>query len=201
LNTKFFNTFIGLLLVFVISSTSLAEEFKNDTNSAIVIHDSQLVFSRTIRQEHDFEKILKEIDSLNILVEFPEHETKSYAYEVLMYYSEYYSINPLVILSFLEKENGIFSKSSLSDVELEHVAGMRDSKHQGFANQIKWLTSTLAESYYSYKYDVPTHEKMDTQLNPGSFAIQNILFSTNSRTQDDNDKLTLETNSFVKIYQ
>lgn len=87
------------------------------------------------------------------------------ASSVLMELAHYHSINPAVLISFLEVESGVLTNPERNSLEL--ATGYDPEETYGFAAQISRLAESLNGYYHAAMFKDPT--------NAGSLAILQVL--------------------------
>lgn len=113
--------------------------------------------------------------------------------QILARVSEYYSVNPRLLLALLEYRSGWVTDPSPQNVD--YPLGFYDSYYAGLYRQLTWTANSLNRGYYSWRVNAlstlplsdGSYVPLDPTVNAGTAAVQYFLSLYNNRPFWDDD--------------
>ncbi|MFZ4828360.1 MAG: LysM peptidoglycan-binding domain-containing protein [Phototrophicaceae bacterium] len=109
------------------------------------------------------------------------------AYQIIEYYAQRFSVDPRILLTFLELRSGGLTQPIATDTMRLYPLGKIDSDRQGITKQINWAYNQLNDGYYGWLYrGLKTVTSIDAQYrirfhgdtNAASVAVQYLTAQT-----------------------
>ena len=126
--------------------------------------------------------------------------------EIIQYVADLYSVNPRLLLAFLEYQSGWVTKNSSNISQYQYPAGNVDQYRVGLFYQLTWASNTLNSGYYQWKQGLIAG--VDTidgifipaplTINAGTFALHYLF----SKLYDQSDwRNVVSEGGFTDTYQ
>lgn len=160
------------------------------THDQHLVSDKNFVFSSAFNHL-DILQFLQEQKSGLAQIRLPFNGIDQSIADIIVFYAHYYSINPKILLTFIELQSGLVTNSHVPDIDTVNQA-IGYPGQQDFAAQIDKLAQELVNTYYAHKNSANASTD-----NSATFAIRQVL---NTLTNQSTNDIKVEENRFAQIF-